>query len=175
MSVNPEFHPSIADAALSGLDLFPWDTGPAVAELQELLVAHGFTLRIDGDFGHITEAAVKRFQRQHGLRVDGIVKAETRSALRLTVQAGTRMLRQGHRGSDVFELQGLLKIHGYDTPRTGVFCAQTKQAVSAFQQEARLKADGIVSSGTWVVLRGRTTLPTPPPQTGWRFNARKWW
>lgn len=55
--------------------------GPDVRRLQERLSAHGASLRVDGDFGPATEAAVKAFQRQRGLTPDGIVGPKTWAAL----------------------------------------------------------------------------------------------
>lgn len=55
------------------------DKGEAVKELQTDLNLLGSTddlkneLEIDGSFGKRTEQAAKRFQREHGLEVDGIV------------------------------------------------------------------------------------------------------
>lgn len=50
------------------------DTGAAVKDMQDGLIAKGFSCGpdgADGDFGGNTEAALKRFQRDHGLEVDG--------------------------------------------------------------------------------------------------------
>ncbi len=56
--------------------------GDEVAELQALLNAkYGANLDIDGDFGAKTEAAVKSFQKAHGLTIDGIVGPKTWAAL----------------------------------------------------------------------------------------------
>jgi peptidoglycan hydrolase-like protein with peptidoglycan-binding domain len=175
--MNPEQHPenSVSEAALTGSTLYPWDTGVKVAELQELLRAHGFTLRVDGDFGRLTEDAVKAFQSRHKIRVDGIVGEKTWAALKGTVRAGTRLLRRGHTGEDVRELQGLLRVHGLESPRNGVFCRQTKDAVVAFQRKCKLQENGIVDQATWMMLRNTPSLPTPPRQTGWFINQRKWW
>ena len=52
--------------------------GDDVAELQERLLALGFTPdRVDGVFGANTEKAVRHFQRGVGLAVDGQVGPET--------------------------------------------------------------------------------------------------
>lgn len=166
---------AITEAALTGPTLHPWNTGPAVAELQELLNAHGFKLRVDGDFGAITEAAVMAFQKQHGLRVDGVVGPRTRLALKTLVQPGTRTLRVGYTGADVCEAQGLLRVCGYTIPRNGIFCSTTRQAVIDFQQHHKLRETGLIDGVTWTVLRGKPGLPRPPKQRRWFPNIRKFW
>ena len=56
--------------------------GEAVRALQELLKKCGYDCGdIDGMFGSKTEAAVKNFQRDHGLTVDGIAGEKTQEAL----------------------------------------------------------------------------------------------
>lgn len=52
--------------------------GADVTYLQQRLVANGYYVgEIDGDFGRKTEIAVKAYQAEHGLVVDGIVGART--------------------------------------------------------------------------------------------------
>jgi peptidoglycan hydrolase-like protein with peptidoglycan-binding domain len=131
-----------------GPDLYPWDTGVAVAEMQELLCAHGFALRIDGDFGWRTELAVKRFQKQHNLYPDGIVSVRTWQVLKRTVKLGDRFLWQGKSGADVVELQQLLQQHGYTVRQTGIFDADTKRAVLEFQHSHNLVGNGVVDAAT---------------------------
>lgn len=46
--------------------------GNTVRELQELLVKRGAALVVDGDFGPKTDRAVREFQGDHGLVVDGV-------------------------------------------------------------------------------------------------------
>ena len=61
--------------------------GQAVRELQTMLLKLGYDLGpcgIDGDFGKATEAAVRSFQSDHQLEVDGVVGALTWSELRKT-------------------------------------------------------------------------------------------
>ncbi len=52
-----------------------------VRRLQTALNQEGFSLVADGRFGRETEAAVRRFQRQHGLQDDGVVGPGTWTAL----------------------------------------------------------------------------------------------
>ncbi|UBF28217.1 peptidoglycan-binding protein [Kovacikia minuta CCNUW1] len=175
MNTNSEFLRGMTEAALSGPSLYPWDKRPAVAELQELLNAHGFKLRIDGDFGYITEDAVKEFQRQQNIRIDGIVGPQTWAALKKNIPPGTRTLRHGHTGADVCELQGLLQVCGYPVGRHGIFDEETKQAVVAFQQHHKLKECGTVDKVTWTVLRDGMPLPPSPQRSRWHLNTKKWW
>jgi N-acetylmuramoyl-L-alanine amidase len=74
-----------------GFAIAPWDDKPRnlrlsrplmegsdVRKLQEKLKAAGFTISVaDGVFGPGTDTAVKEFQKQKGLVVDGIVGAKT--------------------------------------------------------------------------------------------------
>ena len=58
--------------------------GDAVKIIQEKLIARGYSCGasgVDGDFGSATEKAVKAFQKDHNLKVDGIVGAKTYEAL----------------------------------------------------------------------------------------------
>jgi len=57
--------------------------GPEVRELQVRLKQLGYVLgSADGKYGHKTEAAVRLFQREHGIRVDGLAGASTISLLK---------------------------------------------------------------------------------------------
>lgn len=56
--------------------------GSAVRTLQSLLQAHGAAPGpIDGDFGSVTEAAVRRYQASRGLVADGFAGGQTWTAL----------------------------------------------------------------------------------------------
>ena len=56
--------------------------GDEVADLQTILNArYGADLDVDGNFGKATEAAVKAFQKSHGLTADGVVGPKTWKAL----------------------------------------------------------------------------------------------
>lgn len=63
--------------------------GEGVEEFQQILVNLGYDLGeygpnkdgIDGKFGPVTQKAVKEFQKDNGLKVDGIIGIETATAL----------------------------------------------------------------------------------------------
>ena len=57
------------------------DKGDGVVAIQKLLVRNGADLKFDGDFGPVTEQAVKDFQRNNKLTEDGIVGVRTLNAL----------------------------------------------------------------------------------------------
>lgn len=60
------------------------DTGNVVKILQAFLVAYEYNIGkygVDGDFGSDTESAVKQFQKNSGIEVDGIVGKDTWSEL----------------------------------------------------------------------------------------------
>ena len=60
------------------------NSGDAVRELQEMLIAMGYSCGkygADGEFGRSTECAVKLYQAEHNLDTDGIVGDKTWAAL----------------------------------------------------------------------------------------------
>ena len=56
--------------------------GSQVADMQQRLIQLGYLNgRADGIFGSLTEQAVRSFQKDHGLTVDGIAGTQTLGAL----------------------------------------------------------------------------------------------
>ena len=52
-------------------------SGLSVRILQRLLLANGYAIRVDGNFGALTEIAVKAFQSNRNLTIDGVVGQQT--------------------------------------------------------------------------------------------------
>ena len=79
----------IAYGALGDRLLGRGSKGPEVIELQKKLAQLGYGVgTADGKFGSKTEAAIRSFQKDHGLRVDGFAGTQTIKELqRLTGQS----------------------------------------------------------------------------------------
>ena len=135
-------------------------SGPAVREAQYLLARHQYlrAAAIDGSFGPATDAAVRRFQHDHGLDADGNVGARTWEALLAGFAFPPPMLDGGATGRVVRHLQEVLGdgrsefAPGAAPPVVdGVYGPTTRSLVMAFQRWAALPADGVVGLRTWAV------------------------
>lgn len=68
------------------------EKGNEVVQLQLALNNHGYNVNVDGIFGSETDDAVRSFQEEHGLAVDGIVGHETIIALNSETNTATLSL-----------------------------------------------------------------------------------
>lgn len=138
------------------------DSGSLVKLLQQELNERGAGLKVDGEFGKKTDAAVRSFQSRAGLEVDGLVGPKTAAALTggggskessggsssggtLT---GSPALKEGSSGGQVKTLQSLLNKYGARLTVDGEFGPKTESAVYAFQSANGLTVDGIVGPQT---------------------------
>jgi len=86
----PEEPPVVLVPTLGKRNLKNGSEGADVKELQSDLIRLGYDCGrwgADGDFGDATERAVRAFQRDRGLTVDGIVGAKTAAALETAMAA----------------------------------------------------------------------------------------
>jgi peptidoglycan hydrolase-like protein with peptidoglycan-binding domain len=67
---------SASGASLGRRTLTQGMSGQDVRVLQDFLTRAGFSTPVGGDFGPITLGNVKKFEKRHGLTVDGVVDAE---------------------------------------------------------------------------------------------------
>jgi N-acetylmuramoyl-L-alanine amidase len=145
--------------------------GEAVLDVQARLVALGYDVPGDeraDSFGAKTTLAVRAFQQDRGLRVDGIVgEATWRELVEASLALGDRVLylRAPHmRGDDVRGLQDRLQTLGFGTGRTdGIFGPRTAQAIREFQRNYGLPADGIVAEGTLRAMLGLARVAGDTP------------
>ncbi|HEX2025075.1 MAG TPA: N-acetylmuramoyl-L-alanine amidase [Actinomycetota bacterium] len=135
----------------------PAQRGDRVRDVQRRLLALGFHIEgrelEGGAFGESTEAAVRTFQQERGLLVDGLVGADTwHELVEAGYSLGDRVLYLRHpsvRGDDVRAVQRRLNLLGFDPGREdGIFGDQTGRAVRDFQRNVGLRPDGIVGPST---------------------------
>jgi N-acetylmuramoyl-L-alanine amidase len=149
------------------------DTGPAVAEIRHKLTVLGLLPRSDTShdnmhdvladpylavFDEGVDVAVREFQQQRGITVDGVVGRETYRALeearwrlgdRILSYAVSRLLS----GDDVASLQQRLLDMGFDCGRVdGIFGQETEAALKEFQRNVGLVADGTCGPQTFKAL-----------------------
>ena len=132
------------------------DDGPAVAEIRGILTGLGL-LSDDPPltvFDTTCETAVRVFQQDRGLTVDGIVGPETYRGLtaarwRLGDRVLSRQVSAPLVGDDVAALQERLLELGYDAGRVdGIFGPRTETALLAFQREMGIELDGTCGPAT---------------------------
>ena len=128
-----------------------------VTMLQLLLRHRGFYKSEPDDvFGPKTQAAVKAFQKQSGLKADGVVGPQTWEKLVVRV-------KRGDKGDAVRAAQYLFgfsyseagyEIDNLTSDGDGFFGPKTEKAVRDLQKHDGLKPDGVVGLQTWCILLG---------------------
>ena len=136
------------------------DRGPAVADVQATLVGLGLLAELPAEpvFDDATARALRHFQQDRGLSVDGVVGPDTYRALAAARwKLGDRILSLATRpyvGDDVAALQERLLELGFDAGRAdGVFGERTAAALRGLQREYGLVADGTCGPGTLRALK----------------------
>lgn len=111
--------------AITSAALRKGDRGQDVVELQKALQKLGFySGSIDGVFGSKTLEAVKAFQVQHGLTVDGVVGSETSAALsqksgmKISSRSSRAALLSWHTVHRIFEVGSVVRIVDVETGRS---------------------------------------------------------
>lgn len=139
-------------------------SGSSVTELQNNLVEAGYFARtVDGAYGSSTAAAVKLFQKDHGLRVTGIADDATQRRIEKSIGNGYRkgggvVMSEGNRGDDVAEFQQALINAGFlNDSADGVYGKATVKAVRAFQKDRGLPVSGVIDEETYAALGGIVT------------------
>ena len=141
------------------------DQGPAVPEIRARLQVLGLVGSGDDGAPTLSQAfdreldrAVRAFQQQRGLSVDGVVGVQTYRTLEearwrlgdrlLTYTAGNLLA-----GDDVLALQRRLLDLGFKVGKVdGRFGEQTEQGVREFQRNVGVPADGTCGPATFTAL-----------------------
>jgi hypothetical protein len=137
-------------------------TNPQHAGLQVALRAQGLYLGpIDAIVGPRTLAAVRTFQKVHGLPATGIADVRTRRELGPlgTPLFGSRPLLHGRFGWDVAVLQYLLNKHGVHVPLNAYMDKPTVKGLRRYQALLHLHTDGIAGPATFTALGLQTRVP----------------
>ena len=120
-------------------------TNPQHAGLQVALRAQGLYLGpIDAIIGPQTAAAVRTFQRTHGLPATGIADARTRREL-------------GPLGTPLFGSRPL--HHGVRVPVNAYMDKPTVSGLRRYQRALHLTADGVAGPATFAALGLQTRVP----------------
>lgn len=146
------------------------DSGPEIADIQSRLTALGAAIdgaELVGVFGSSTEAAVRWFQKERHLQVDGLVGPDTWEQL---VEAGWHLGDRTlyhrapmFRGDDVRDIQRMLNALGFDCGKQdGFYGPRTDAALRLFQRNVGDEPDGIVGPHTLSVLRRMRPLDAAP-------------
>ncbi|WP_051071424.1 peptidoglycan-binding protein [Ilumatobacter coccineus] len=168
---EPEPTPDSPDATANPyVGLKRGSQGQLVKDLQSTLIATGIPVRggADGDFGGVTEAALKSFQSANGLPQTGVVSMADATALHLGPHGHDHSddgadepasdestnpyvgLKVGDRGDLVKDVQQALLDRGINLlgGADGVFGNATKGGLALFQQQQSLSATGVVDAAT---------------------------
>ena len=157
------------------------DNSSQVKDVQSCLKSLGyFNGPENGNFGPMTENAVKKFQQASRISAIGKVGPRTKAALqRRCDTGGTRIssdtcrrgLRSGCDGADVRELQRNLTTLGvYNGPVTGRFRQLTKNAVVNFQRQNSIDPIGVVGPQTQRAIRLALNQQVNPPELSGNGN-----
>jgi peptidoglycan hydrolase-like protein with peptidoglycan-binding domain len=124
------------------------DSGPPVTGAQYLLRAQGFPVAVDGAFGPATDGAMRDFQADRGLPVNGIIDETSRPPLVVTTGPGD--MGDAVRGVQSFALSIVPESPPLVTD--GIYGAETESRVRMFQDGWGLTIDGFAGRETWSYL-----------------------
>ncbi len=176
--------------ALDGISVRLGDKGIIVRTIQSRLIALGlYKGTVTGTYDSATVKAVKAFQKQEGLKQDGVCGDTTQALLLGNLPTPTPVatptptplpvlvkpkdtVREGSRGNDARLVQERLITLGYLADKAdGIFGDASVTALKDFQRRNGLKQDGVAGSDTNEVLFSHLAIPayvniTPAPTSG---------
>lgn len=154
----------------ANVTIFPGTTGNAVRHAEITLGSLGYYHgALDGIYGPELGSAIRVFQYDHHLVVDGVIGEATWTALGQSLRgpvtssptftAAPGSLVEGDTGSSVSNLQQLLNRQGAGLTVDGNFGPITEAAVVNFQRSHGLQTDGIVGPLTMGALEHDAPAP----------------
>lgn len=148
---------------LGDITLRPGMTHPDITELQQKLDMLGYFdyHKYTGYYGDITEAAVRKFQEDYGLKVDGIASSQTISYIEAKIRQiqYIKEKEEEERELAAYIQQSLKNLGLYSGEITSVIDEATREAIKAFQEREGLEITGEVDSNT--VARLNELFPKP--------------
>ena len=169
------------------------DKGAHVSAVQAAIIRNGFTLKggVTGVFDKNTLRALKSFQKVVGLRVSGVVDAQTAKVLKVSADATTTTIApvtttvaptttlpavvypltvdtlpvRGAKGASVLAVQKALVIAGISVKGgvDGMFGSGTTSSLAAFQGAKGLPATGLLDASTASALGLVAPVAAPAP------------
>lgn len=130
-----------------------------VLGIQQALAEHGYGPgRVDGVMGDDTRRAIRAYQRDAGLKVDGVATVQLLDHLNFA-QPRVQAASAGADGALVREIQAELQERGYYRGAVdGIVGPMTLSAVRLFERDAGLPVDGRVRADLLEKLRARPAV-----------------
>lgn len=125
--------------------LRPGANGTKVRTLQYVLSHHGFVTDVTGVFDAGTKASVINYQKSKGWTATGEVNTTF-------WKAALPYISVTQTNPAVRAIQRELNDYCYGVPVTGTYDAATKAAVTAWQKNRHLEANGVVYLPTWATF-----------------------
>ena len=150
-----------------------------VSQVTTTLVRLGFLKTESDSLTPLIVDAIKAFQQERGLTVNGEINSVTLQALEeARWKLGDRVLQyipqKMFHGDDVATLQSRLVEMGFNLGRVdGIFGPRTEQAVKEFQKSTGVKVDGICGPATVIGLMRLVKVVSGGAPTQLRENAAR--
>lgn len=147
------------------------DEGEQVRLLQEHLTqAKVYSGPITGTFGNLTQEAVKKFQSQNGLEVDGIMGMKSQALLSSKIKGDKnedRLSTSGFNAEQIAILQKKLQdLKYYQGKIDGALGPNTVSALKKFQAEQKIPTTGVFDLTTQIALNEKLKEQYSPTSQG---------